>query len=307
MAQTRGSWPELYDSVRKDVMVVMSAQLRETEAYWRQYYNIKSSSRKFERVHTTVPFGDVPEKAEGAPYTMDSLRGGYTKDFTHVEFGLGFEYTQTAREDDEQGMLTQGARWLAFSARQVQEKRAARPFNNGFTTELTPDGVSWFNTAHVLRSGGGTWRNQLSTDADLSVNSLVDVLTDMQTETKDEAGHLAAPITGLTLLAHPSNEFLGSRILQSGGLQGTGDNDLNTIRTRRNWRQIYNPYLTDTDAWFVGATDKNRHALCTYTRVPITVMPVREDSRTGNLIIKVRFRQSWGVWSPVNWFGTSGA
>ncbi len=305
MAQTRGTWSELYDSIDKTVQGVMGTTLRELEAKWRMVYNVKSSSKKFDRVHTVTPFGDVPEKAEGAPYVMDLLQPGYTKDFTAVEFGLGFEHTQTAQEDDEQAQLVQGAKWLAFSARVVQEKRAALPFNNGFTTETTPDGVSFFNTAHVLK-GGGTRRNRLSTDADLSVNSLTDVLTDLQTETRDEANHLAAPVQGLTLLVPPALEFLAAKIIESQNEALTADNDLNTLRTRRRWRLIVNPYLTDTDAFFVGATEKSRHSLCTYVRVPIRALPAREDPKTGNIIIKTRFRQSWGAWAWQNWYGTSG-
>ena len=117
MAQTRGQWPELYDNVEKAVMGVMFQQLRERPAIYRQYYNLKSSDRKFERVHTIQAFGDVPEKGEGSVYTTDLLGPGYTKDFTHVEFGLGFEYTETAQEDDMENQLSQGAKWLAFSAR----------------------------------------------------------------------------------------------------------------------------------------------------------------------------------------------
>ena len=305
MAQTRGTWSELYDNVEKMVMGVMFQQLKELPPIYREYYNVKTSSKRFERIHSLVPFGDVPEKAEGATYTMDTLQPGYTKDFTHVEFGLGFEWTQTAEEDDQYDQLMQASKWLAFSARVVQEKRAAAPLNNGFTTETTPDGVSFLNTAHVLK-GGGTRRNRLATDADLSVNSLTDVLTDLQTETRDESDHLAAPVNSLVMLIPPALEFLAARILESQLLQGVADNDLNTIRTRRRWRLIVNPYLTDTDAWFVGAGDKNRHGLCTYQRVPVRVLPVREDAKTGNQIIKVRFRQSWGPWSWQNWYGTSG-
>jgi hypothetical protein len=304
--QTRGTWPELYDAVEKTVHGVMFQTLKELPAKWRDIYNIKTSSRKFERVHTILPFGDVPEKVEGAVYTTDMLQPGYTKDFTHVEFGLGFQHTETAREDDQENQLVQGAKWLSFAARVVQEKRAARPFNNGFTTETTPDGVSFFNTAHVLK-GGTTRRNRLSTDADLSVNSLTTALIDLQTETRDEADHLAMPVDALTLLVPPALEFLASKMLESQGEQGTADNDLNTIRTRRRWRLIVNPYLTDANAWFLGATDKNRHALDTYIRVPLRVLPVTTDPQTGNMLIKLRFRQSWGPWAWQNWFATSGS
>jgi hypothetical protein len=306
MAQTRGSWAELSDNVEKTVRGIMFQQLKELRPIYRDYYNIKKSDKKFERVHSMVPFGNVPEKAEGAVYTMDTLRPGYTKDFTHVEFGLGFEHTQTAVEDDQYDQLVQASKWLMFSARVVQEIRAANVFNNGFTTETTPDGSSFFNTSHTLK-GGGSRRNRLATDADLSVNSLSDALTDLQTETRDEADHLAAPVTGLTLLVPPAIEFLAARLLESQNLAQTADNDLNTLRTRRRWRLIVNPYLTDTDAWFVGASEKSRHGLTSYQRVALRVLPVREDAKTGNQIIKVRFRQSWGAWSWQNWYGTAGA
>jgi len=306
MAQTRGQWAELYDSVEKTVNGVMFAQLKERPAIYRRYYNVKNSNRKFERIHTVTAFGDVPEKGEGALYTTDLLQAGYTKDFTHTEFGLGFEYTETAMEDDQENQLTQGAKWLAFSARYVQEKRAAAPFNNGFGSETTPDGVSFFNTAHVLK-GGGTARNRLATDADLSVNSLTDILSDMQTETKIESGQLVDVIDGLVLLVHPSNEMLAYTILESKGASGTADNDTNALRARRSWTMIVNPHLTDTDAFFVGASNKNMHGLCTYERTGIQAKPVREDPKTGNLIIKVRFRQSWGAWMWQGWYGTSGA
>ena len=71
-------------------------------------------------------------------------------------------------EDDQFDVLQRQASWLAFSARVVQEKYAALPFNLGFTTQLAPDGVSLFNVAHVL-AGGGIARNRPATDADLSV------------------------------------------------------------------------------------------------------------------------------------------
>src|SRR3990167_8694179 len=132
-----------------------------------------------------VPFGDVPEKGEGANYTMDTLQPGYTKDFTPVEFGLGFAWTQTAAEYDQYDQLVQASKWLAFAARVVQEKRAAAPLNNGFTTETTPDGVSFLNTAHVLK-GGGTRRNRLPTDADPPVHPPTHGLPEFPNQAPDE-------------------------------------------------------------------------------------------------------------------------
>src|SRR5574342_72878 len=167
MAQVRGTFDALYDNVDKSIGAIMKAQLKELPRIYTDVYNVKSSDRKFERVITYVPFGDTQAKAEGDSYAVDEIRQAYSKDFTHTENGLAFAVTQTALEDAVENVLNRAGEWLAFSARYVEEGRAANPFNNGFSTETTPDGVSLFNTAHVLKSGG-TAKNRPSTVADLS-------------------------------------------------------------------------------------------------------------------------------------------
>ena len=199
MPQTRGILDLSYDNVDKTVSGVMKDKLTELKRIYPAVYNLKTSDRKFERIVTYVPFGDTQDKPEGQPYAFDLIRQGRTKDFTHTELGLGFEATQTALDDDAENILPRAGEWLAFSARYTQEKRAANPFNNGFTTELTPDGLSLFHTAHVLAGGSGTFRNRPLTDADLSATSLTNAMVDTQTEQKDEAGHLAAPVTNWIL------------------------------------------------------------------------------------------------------------
>ncbi len=306
MAQVRGTNPDLYDNVDKAFGGIMKAQLRELPKIYPDVYNIKSSDRKFERVVSYVPFGDTQSKPEGEPFVMDTLRQGYTKDFTHTENGLGFEVTQTALEDDAENLLQRAGEWLAFSARYVEEGRAANPFNNGFTTETTPDGLSLFNTLHALR-GGGTAKNRPSTDADLSVTALTQALIDLQTDQKDEAGHLSAPVDSWILYLPPSLEFLADRLLNSVGLPGSADNDRNPIKARRQWTILVNPRLTDTDAWFLVAASKARHAITFYRRTPINMEPMMTDARTNNRIFKVRHRFSVGAWAWQGSYGSAGA
>jgi len=306
MAQVRGTNPDLYDNIDKTFMGVMKGQLKELPKIYPNVFNIKSSDRKFERIVSYVPFGDTQSKPEGEPFVMDTLRQGYTKDFTHTENGLGFEVTQTALEDDVENILTKAGEWLAFSARYVEEGRAANPFNNGFGTETTPDGVSLFNTAHLLR-GGGSAKNRPSTDADLSATSLTQALIDLQTDQKDEAGHLSAPVTDWILYIPPALEFLADRLINSVGLPSSADNDRNPIKARRQWTIVVNPRLTDADAWFLVAGAKSRHGLTFYRRVPITMEPMAIDPRTNNRIFKCRHRFSVGAWTWVGTYGTAGA
>lgn len=307
MSQVRGTFPELYDNVEKTVRTIIFDALTELAPIYKDYTNMKTSNKKFERVVSVTPFGNVPQKDEGEVYALDLIRSGWTKDFTHVEFGLGFESSETAMEDDENDILIRSAEMLAFSARYVQEKRAADAFmNNAFGSETTPDGVSIYNTAHVLK-GGGTGRNMLSTDADLSIDSLAQALADVQLQTFVESGQLVSPIQSFHLVVPPNLEMLAERIVNSSGLPGTAENDVNPIKRRRTINIIVNPQITDTDAWFLFAQNKRMHGLTSYVRVPVKMAPRDKDPFTGNWIYKIRFRQSWGAWMWQGAFGSQGA
>ena len=306
MAQTTGTFAALYDNVDKTVYTGLGEYLTELKPIWRQYYNVMNSDRRFERVTGTIGMGDVPEKPEGQPYTLDLIRQGFTKDFLHTEFGMGFAVTETALEDDQFDALDKATMWLAYSARVVQEKRAAIPFNNGFTSETTWDGVSVFSTAHPLQTGA-SGQNTLTTAADLSATSLTQALIDLQNLTRLESGQIVAPISDLVLLVPPDLEFMGDRLLNSVGLPQSADNDRNPIKARRSWTMVVNPHLTDNDAWFLLAANKKMHGCRSYTRVPITQVPPMTDPNTGNRLYKVRFRQSWGFAYWQSSYGSPGA
>ena len=307
MAQTRGTAAFLADNTEyRDVYVLLEGALKEQPAIWRKYFNIETSDRKTEISQSYIELGDVPEKPEGGAYATDLIRPGFTKSVTHTEFGLGFEMTETAGEDDRFGVLKRNAKWLAYSARYVEEKRAANPFNNGFSTETSADGVAWFSASHVLGNGDGM-RNILNPGQDLSWNSLTQAMIDAQTETKSDGGRLVTPITSWDLIVPPALEFTAARIINSTLLPGVADNDANVLKQRRTFNIIVNPHLTDPDAWFLLAADKSRHGLHSYTRVPITMVKPMDDARTGNTIYKVRFRRSWFVRDPQNAFGSAGA
>lgn len=303
--QNRGTFAELHDNTDRAIFTLLDREWKEQKPIWRRVYNIKDSEKRSELVTTVTGVGDIPEKPEGQAFATDIIRAGYTKEFLHTSFGLMFEVTREALDDDRHDVLADHAKWFMFSARVVQEKRAALPFNNGFGSETSPDGVSVFNASHVLK-GGGTARNQLTTAADLSWTSLQQALVDWQRETKFEAGQNMMPVEDLILYVPPELEFTAAKIVNSTLQPGVADNDLNTIKTLRNITIIKNVYLTDTDAWFLLAANKS-HGFCSYTRTRMSMEPAMTDPRTRNRLYPVFFRQSWGVKWWQNAFGTAGA
>jgi hypothetical protein len=304
--QVRGLFPALNDNVEKLVSSLLGDLAKEIKPIYPKFCGKMSSTKKFERIVTSAPFGDVPEKAEGTVYQFDTIVQGYTKDITPLEFGLGFEWTETAGEDDQYDELKKKTKYLMFSMRQVEDKYAANVLNNGFTTVLTADGEPLFDTAHPLKKGG-TARNRPATDADLSVTSLAQAMTDLYTDSKLESGQLVAPPTEFRVIVHPSNLANAYRVIKSSGLPGSADNDINPLKHMMDIEVVPNPFLTDLDAWFLVPKDSDRHGIVCLSRIPVTMAPVLPDARTGNSIIKIRCRKTWDAWDWRNTHGTIGA
>jgi len=306
MAQTRGSFTQLFDNTDRAVFVMLGKQLKELPDIWKKVTNIQQSKRQTEISMNVVGFGDMPEKAEGVAYPLDVMQAGHQKTVTHTEFGLAFEVTQTALEDDRYDQLKKYPMWLAFTGGYTLEKRAANLFNNGFTTETTADGLSIFNTAHTL-TRGGTFRNRPSVDVALSWTSLKDAIVDFATETKHDSGQIAMAAQDLILYVPPALEMLADRLVNSNGLPGSADNDRNSIKARRNITVLVNPLLTSTTGWFLVAANKELHGIKAYERVALGQEPPTTDPRSRSRLYPIRARYSWFADVAQGAWGTAGA
>lgn len=81
---------------------------------------------------------------------------------TISDFAEGIEVSKNLFDDDLHGEWQAQVAEFAIMARRTQDFNAFKLFRGGFTTQLTADGVSIFNTAHTL-IGGGTQSNQVVT------------------------------------------------------------------------------------------------------------------------------------------------
>ena len=289
MAQVRSTIPANVDNVDKLVTALIDKNVDEIQPIWPRLFKKQSTGKKFERIVTVAPFGDVPEKPEGEEYATDLIEQAYTKDVTPIEFGLMFEVTETAEEDDLENILAKKARFLVFSMRQVEDKNGANVLANGFTTQTTADGVALFSTAHTLKKGG-TAKNRPSSDADLSVTSLQQAFIDLDTETKLESGQLAMPAKGYYLVVAPANRFNALKIINSVKDPESANNAVNPL-SDLDITVIVNPFLTaDTDAWYMVPKDKDANGLLWLQRKPMMQPPPMTDARTGNRLYKLRER-----------------
>ena len=97
MAQTRCTFPELHDNLDRTILALLGKEYKALDPVLKRIYAVKNSSKRSELVSSVTGMGDVQEKTEGAPFALDIIQLGYTKEALHTEFGLAFEVTVTSK------------------------------------------------------------------------------------------------------------------------------------------------------------------------------------------------------------------
>lgn len=240
--------------------------------------------------------------AEGTEYSYSAPKQGASKTLTVVKYGLGFSISEEAMRDGKFDFVADAVAKMARSAKESQEVSAMNILNNGFSSETTADGVALFSTAHTLPSGG-TFRNRLSTDADLSTTSLRQMITDFETQFVGDTGiiHMLRPknlVVPSGLRAY-AQELIGSDLKAD-----TAENNMNSLKSE-GLRVVSSPHLTDTDAWFLTAAPADT-GLRIIVREGI-VTKSQEDFDTDSIKYKSKYREKLGATHALGVFGTTGA
>jgi hypothetical protein len=267
-------------------------------------FDKNTSDQAFEEDVGAAMFGLAPVKNEGISISYDDAEQAFIDRYTHVTYALGFIITREMHEDGKSGTESlRKATALAFSIRQTQETVAANVLNRAFDATYTfGDGLELCSTAH-LNQKGGTWRNELSTAADLSEASLEQACIDIADFKSDSGLKIACRPT--KLIIPKELVFEASRILDSQLRSGVADNDINALKKQGMIPEVcVNHYLTDTDAWFIK-TDCPDGLKYFQRRAP--EFDVDNEFDTENAKFKATFRGSWGATDKRAIFGSPGA
>jgi hypothetical protein len=271
-----------------------------------EIYETESSERSFEEEVALAGFDAAPVKNEGSAISYDNAQETFTARYNHETIAMGFAITEEAMEDNLYDSLS--ARYTKALARAMaytKQTKAASPLNNGQSTGSyqSGDGVTLFNTAHPLASGG-TNSNTPSTATDLNETSLESAVIQIAKWT-DQRGLLIAA-RPRRIIVPPDLMFVASRILDSELRPSTADNDINAIKNNGTIPEGYkvNHYLTDTNAWFIITDVPN--GMKHFERAAMTTS-MDGDFNTGNVRYKARERYSFGVSDPLGIFGSPGA
>lgn len=296
-AHPSGLWP--------GVKVWFGKSYKEMPKAYEAYFQTETSDKAYEEIAEAYGFGLAAAKAEGASIQYDSDGEGYKTRFTNVTYGLGYIVTREAIEDNQYRMLSERrSTELARSMGATKCIVHANVLNDGFTAN-GGDGVPLFSAAHPTR---GANQSNLLTAADLSEAGLESAATEIML--MENARGIKIGAKPKTLVIHPSEWANATRILQSDLQSGastdtTNTNNVNALKVKGIVNQVVmDPYLTDTDAWFL--TTDIPYGLLSFSR---RAMEFKQDNDFDTENAKAKATERYAVghadWRGV--FGSAGA
>ena len=267
-------------------------------------FDTENSDRAFEEEVMLSGYANAEVKPEGSGVTYDNAQETFTARYTHETIALAFSITEEAIEDNLYDRLaSRYTKALARSMANTKQVKAANVLNNAFNSSYAGgDGKELCATDHPIIAG--TFKNELSTSADLNETSLEQALIDIAAFVDERGLKIAA--RGMKLIIPSELQFTAERLMKSAQRVGTADNDINAIKNMGMIPQGYvvNNYLTDTDAFFIKTDVPN--GLKMFNRASITTK-MEGDFDTGNVRYKARERYSFGWSDPRGIFGSPGA
>ena len=266
-----------------------------------EIFDTENSDRAFEEEVMLAGFANAAVKPEGQGVTFDSAQETFTARYTNETIALAFAITEEAIEDNLYDRLaSRYTKALARSMANTKQVKGAAVLNNGFSSSYAGgDGKALFATDHPTLAG--SFKNELSTAADLNETSLEQALIDIAAFTDERGLKIAA--RGMKLVIPSALQFTAERLMTSKGRVGTADNDINAINNMGAIPEGYvvNHNLTDPSKWFIKTDVPN--GLKHFTRAPLKTS-MECDFDTGNVRYKARERYVFGFSDPRGAFGS---
>lgn len=297
----RGGWAEL---LAPGLNRFTFNRLRERPSQFARYVNVQTSNRAYEDSYETSGFGPLAKKAELAPTMLDeALKLGGVR-FVHDSFALGFLVSEEMREDEQYNMVNNLAGSLGRSARITAELYGHDVLNNGFSTSkyVGRDGKALFATDHPLKGTGGTYANTPAVAIDISEAGIEAAIASFDNMVDDRG--ITTEIQPRILLVTPGDRMMAKRLLNSAGMPGSNNNDINPLADEGLTLMVSN-WLTDPDAWFLLPQASESPITFFWRKTPDT--KTWDDDNADGTYHKIKQRHSTGFNDWRGAWGSPGA
>jgi hypothetical protein len=271
---------------------------------WKQVFREERGiPRNYHEEPVLFGFGAAPELPDGTAVTYQSGGVLFIKRYVYKVYGLAFALTKVLVEDGDHIRIGQTyAKHLAQSLVETKETLSANVLNRAFNGAYPGgDGQPLVSTSHPIVNG--TFSNQLSTAAALSQTSLEQILIQVRNAVDNNGKRIR--LNPEKLVVSPSNVFQAEVLLKSVLRTGTGNNDINPVKSMGllSGGQANLSRLTSTTAWWVQ-TDAPE-GLKLMMRRPLE-KSMEGDFETDSMRFKATERYDVGWTDPRAVFGTTG-
>jgi hypothetical protein len=271
---------------------------------WKQVFREEQGiPRNYHEEPVLFGFGAAPELPDGTAVTYQSGGVLFIKRYQYKVYGLAFALTKVLVEDGDHIRIGQTyAKHLAQSLVETKETLAANVLNRAFNGAYAGgDGKSLVATDHPIISG--TFSNQLATAAALSQTSLEQILIQVRNAVDNNGKRIRLNPT--KLVVSPSNVFQAEVLLKSVLRTGTGNNDINPVKSMGllSGGQANLSRLTSTTAWWVETDAPEGLKLMMRRKLEKSM---EGDFETDSMRFKSTERYDLGWTDPRGVYGTSG-
>ena len=271
---------------------------------WKQVFREETGiPRNYHEEPVLFGFGAAPELPDGTAVTYQSGGVLFIKRYQYKVYGLAFALTKVLVEDGDHIRIGQTyAKHLAQSLVETKETLAANVLNRAFNGAYAGgDGKALVATDHPIING--TFSNQLATAAALSQTSLEQILIQVRNAVDNNGKRIRLNPT--KLVVSPSNVFQAEVLLKSVLRTGTGNNDINPVKSMGllSGGQANLSRLTSTTAWWVETDAPEGLKLMMRRKLEKSM---EGDFETDSMRFKSTERYDIGWTDPRGVFGTPG-
>ena len=176
MAISRG---QLVKELEPGLNALFGLEYNRYENQHAEIYTTESSDRAFEEEVMLSGFAQAQVKPEGSGVAFDNAQETYTARYSHETVALAFSITEEAIEDNLYDQLSSRyTKALARSMSNTKQVKAANVLNNAFNANNKGgDGKALCADDHPTLAG--SFKNELSTSADLNETSLEQSMIDL--------------------------------------------------------------------------------------------------------------------------------
>jgi len=259
----------------------------------------KSSNEKgFYESVVLAGMGEAARKGEGSAISYDSIDQESNTRWAIHTYVKAARLTMESQEDNVyQDLLPMYSKEIAKSLVYTKDVKRAEIFNNAITSgETGPDGKVLIATDHPLQAGG-TSSNRAATDADLSEDSLEQMVILIDGFLNPDG--LKSMYNAKYLVVPAQLKFDACRIMKTKYQTDSANNNISAINQRGDiedymvWK-----HLSDTDSWFV--TTDSDDSLVEVSRKGLQRQE-HTDPYTFDLIVSIyeRYRMLFNDWRGI--------